>query len=356
MNKLKHYAVVYAVILLASGCSTTKEASSEKIFYPPPPENPRLQYLTSFSEEQDLVPPMNAFKKFIMGAADVSALSIVKPYGMAVQGTKLYVCDTVLNHVHILDLEAHTWEIFDPESKGKIRKPINISVDSDGVCYIADTIRSEVLVCAADGTFIDAMGQDKDVKPVGIAVSKDRIFIGDINQHKVHVYDKVSRQLLFSIPRNSDNGQEQLFAPTNIALDQTGNIYVSDTGGFHIQKYDSEGNFLHTYGGPGTASGLFMRNKGVAVDHEGILYAVDAATQIVQIFDAEGNLLLYFGESEGSPVPLVLPAGIVIDYNNAGLFQSYADKNFKLDYLVFVSNQYGPRKVAVYGFGNMIQP
>jgi len=64
-------------------------------------------------------------------------------------------------------------------------------------------------------------------------------------------------------------------------------------------------------------------------------------------------LLLFFGESEGNPYPLVLPAGIAIDYTNLDYFQPYVDSRYKLEYLVFVANQYGPNKIAVYGF---IQP
>ncbi len=356
MIKLTAYMLVTGGLLFSVGCSTTKKETAEKIFYPPPPAQPRLQYLTSFSEERDLVPPMNAIKKFILGEDDESTFAIVKPYGMALQGTKLYVCDTVIGQVHILDLEARTWEMFTPKGMGKLRKPINISVDSDGVRYVADSLLGEILIYSADGTFMDAIGQDGSMKPVGIAVSDDRIYIGDLEQRKVHVYDKARRQRLFSIPRNPENTPEQLFAPTNLTIDQSGNVYVSDTGAFRVQQYDPEGNYVKTYGGPGQSSGQFMRNKGVAVDHNSIIYVSDAASQTIQMFDSEGQLLLYFGEPGGSSVPLVLPAGVAIDYNNVELFQPYADENFKLEYLLFVANQYGPRKIAVYGFGSMMQP
>jgi len=355
-NRLMASALICGNVLLVAGCSTTQEATSEKIFYPPPPSPARVQYLTSFSEERDLVPPMSAFKKFVLGD-DERKSGIVKPYGLAVQGTKLYVCDTIIAQVHILDLEARTWEDFRPDkSPGKLSKPIDIAVDSDGIRYISDTVLGKVMIYSADGTYKASIGGDGSMKPVGVAVSGNRIVIGDLKQRQVQVYDRDSLQLLFSFPRDPENEAEQLFSPTNIDVDQAGNIYVSDTGAFRVQKYDAEGNYLNTYGGQGEASGLFVRNKGIAVDHDAILYVSDAATQTIQMFNSEGSLLLYFGEPEGSSVPLVLPAGVAIDYKNVGLFQPYADKNFKMDYLLFVANQYGPRKISVYGFGSMIQP
>jgi hypothetical protein len=41
----------------------------------------------------------------------------------------------------------------------------------------------------------------------------------------------------------------------------------------------------------------------------------------------------------------------VIDYDNVDLFRKYAVEGAQLEFLVLVTNQYGPHKVSVYGFG-----
>ncbi len=46
-----------------------------------------------------------------------------------------------------------------------------------------------------------------------------------------------------------------------------------------------------------------------------------------------------------------LPAKIVLDDDNVGLFQPYAVEGANIEFLVLVSNQYGPNKISVYGFG-----
>jgi hypothetical protein len=94
-----------------------------------------------------------------------------------------------------------------------------------------------------------------------------------------------------------------------------------------------------------------VRPKGIAVDREGRFYVVDAATEVVQVFDAQGRLLLFFGEPAGSEVGLVLPAKVMVDYDHVDLFREYAADDFAVEYLIFVTNQYGPRKVSVYGYG-----
>jgi len=46
-----------------------------------------------------------------------------------------------------------------------------------------------------------------------------------------------------------------------------------------------------------------------------------------------------------------LPATIVVDYDNVEFFQEYAAQGASIEFLVLVSNQHGPHKISVYGFG-----
>ena len=104
-------------------------------------------------------------------------------------------------------------------------------------------------------------------------------------------------------------------------------------------------------GRQGVGPGQFARPRGLAVDHEGHLYVVDAATQLVQLFDREGRLLMFFGNPSGSgPGVTSLPAGIAVDYDNVGYFEKFVAPGHKLDYVVFLTNQYGDQKISVYGF------
>jgi hypothetical protein len=62
--------------------------------------------------------------------------------------------------------------------------------------------------------------------------------------------------------------------------------------------------------------------------------------------------LLFFGLPGNEPGMMNLPAQIVLDYDNVDLFQQYAVAGAKIEFLVLVTNQYGPNKVSVYGFGS----
>jgi len=245
---------------------------------------------------------------------------------------------------------------FAPMGIGKMGTPVNLAVDADGTRYVADTGRNQVLIFGADDSFLGVLGDDDSMRPTAVALAANRIYVADLKNHCVRVYDKAGRKMLFTVPRQPEAEEEKepgkLFMPVNLALDQGGRLYVSDLAACRLQIYDAEGKHLRSLGSRGDLPGQFARPKGLPVDREGRIFVVDAATQVCQILDAEGKLLLFFGEPEGSEAPLSLPAGISVDYEHVGLFQNYAAPEFVVEHLVLISNQYGPRKVSVYGLGH----
>jgi len=339
------------LLMLGNGCATaTKTAPKSYTYFPSAPDEPRIQYLTAFASDSDLG-RSRSFADFITG--EVKTVDpLVKPYGVAVNGGKVFVCDTVAGVIEVFDLKKKRASYFSPSGEGKIRLPINISVDADGTRYVADTGREQVLVYRADGTFIEAIGKKDELKPSDVAITSDRLYITDLKNHCVKVYGKAERKLLFSIAVEAKPGEGKLLSPTNLAVDKEGGrLLVSDTGGNAVQVYDLDGKYLRTIGKAGVAPGLFARPKGVAVDRNGLAYVVDAATQVVQIFDQEGRLLLFFGQAGASTRgELLLPASVKVDYDHIGYFKKFVAPGRECEYLIFVTSQFGGQKVSVYGF------
>jgi sugar lactone lactonase YvrE len=337
-------------LCLLTGCATHKKAPRNYTFFPAPPDEPRIQYLTGFSSEQELG-GSSWFQDFVLGS-DQSARPMSKPYGVTVQKDKLYICDTGPSILEIVSLSKLKVDYFGSGGEGRMRMPINSAVDDAGTRYVTDTMRGQVLIYAADDTYLGAIGKKDEMKPTGIVIATNRLYVSDLKNHNVRVYDLSTRELLFCVPRDGTDEKSRLFSPTNLAVDRQGRIYVSDTGGFFVKVFDADGHFVRQIGQAGLGTGQFALPKGIAVDHETRLYVVDAATQVVQLFDGEGRLLMFFGDTaQGGDGSTYLPAGIAVDYDNIRQFQKYAAPGFKIEYLIFVTNQYGRHKVNVYGFG-----
>ena len=342
-----------AAALLAGCVVAPAERSrvlSEPIFYPPPPDPPRIQYLTTFIGERDLVAPASGFAKFILGD-DEGGVRLKHPYGVAIFEGKLYVADSTAPGLAIFDLVLKRFSVVTGFGGGRMARPINVKIDRDGTKYVTDPGRQRILVYDRDDRFVAAFGTEGQFSPVDVAIAGDRLYVVDIAHHKVQVLDKRIGKPLFEFGKLGA-GPGELYQPTNIAIGPDGNVYVVDTINFRVQRFTADGQFLRAYGKAGDELGSFARPKGIALDRAGRLFVGDSAFNNVQIFDGDGRLLLYFGQFDG-PEGLNLPAGVTIDYDNVGLFRRYADPKFDLEYVIFVASQSWQNKVDVFGFGKM---
>ncbi|BBA71619.1 SBBP repeat-containing protein [Geobacter sulfurreducens] len=340
-------------LLWISGCAG-KTGTAGKTFFPPPPNLPRLQYLMGIANSTDVEGKDSSFSLFGGLAEQREKIRyIVKPYGITEAGGKLYVSDVGTAQIVVIDLPGKKFELLKGAAgPGKLTTPANVAVDKDGFIYVADAGRREVVVFTPEGDFLKAIGGDRDMKPVDVVVSGDRAFVLDIKSSDIKVFNVKSGQYLESFG-TAGGPFERLAMPINLAMDSKGFLYATNGVSGRVLKFDRDGNLLLSFGQMGDGFGQFARPKGIAVDPTGLIHVVDGGHQNVQLFSDTGRLLLFYGDAgKESTASLNLPAGIAYSTANLEYFQKMADSSFKLDGVVFVTNQGGKaNKVAVYGYG-----
>lgn len=344
------------MLLLGGGCATKPVAPQKYVFFPGLPDPPRLQFLVSYSSEKELGGSDSGFATFITGEKRADR-QIGKPYGLAMSGGKLYVCDSSSQSILILDMEKRRISNLQPPEEAGFSEPLNLSLAADGTRYVVDDRRNQVICLDAADQLKWILGHKDEMLPRDVTLSGDRLYVSDVKAHCIRVYDRASQKPLFVIPNAKDAGNSAaiVLMPSNIAAGDKGQLYVSDTAAGRVQIYDRDGNYLRSLSGFGDdpQNGLLKRPKGVAVDRNGIVYVVDAAYQLVQMFDDQGRYLMCFGYPGSSGIAgMTLPAKVIIDYDDVKYFEQYASPKFQVEYLVIVSNQFGPHKIAVYGFGH----
>lgn len=299
-------------------------------------------------DSADVADKKSTFSVLVTGGTEEDrVIPIGKPYGVAARNGKLYVCDTGLSIVEIIDFKGKKFDkLKGDKSTGKLKKPINLTLDAEGNLYVADTSRKEILMYDAEGNFIRTYGKELNMKPVDVAVDSESVYVLDMGANEIKVINRKDGELARSF------GKEALSIPTNMTVDSNGFLYVSNIGHGNVTKFDRDGHVISTFGKLGDAFGEFGRPKGVAVDSNGRLYVTDAMFYNTQIFSSNGRLLMFFGDPGLPTGSLNLPAGITVTRENMDYFQKMAAPGFILEEIIIIANQYGDAKISIYGLGH----
>lgn len=338
------------ITILFSGCTATKTTKSENaVFFPEPPSPPRIQFLHSYTGSKDVVQAASSFDSFLAGR-EQEHFELVKPFGAMINDGKIYICDTQAS-LMVIDLEKQTFRRMEgAKGLGKTVQPMNITKDEEGNKFVADPLRGEVMMYDKNDMYVKKFGLSGHWKPLDAVAYEGLLYVVDGKNRTITVFDIKTAKKIRQLGQGDKEGHN-LGMPTAIAIGPDELLYVSDAARFQIVVMDRDGHEISTIGQSGVNLGHFARPRGVAVDKNGLVYVADAAFENVQIFRKDGQLLLFFGGSGSLPGHLFLPADVSIDYDNVEYFQQYADPNFKIEFLIIVTSQFGDRLVNIYGFG-----
>ena len=99
----------------------------------------------------------------------------------------------------------------------------------------------------------------------------------------------------------SDDENVLFYMPADMAVDEEGNMYVMDSGNHRIQKFDSEGHFLASFGRKGQGPGEFQYPHSIDIDDRGFMYISDSGNQKIQILKPDGALEKEIKKTDQAP-------------------------------------------------------
>lgn len=210
------------------------------------------------------------------------------------------------------------------EDKLVLKRPQTGMTGDDGRIYVTDISNHAVFVFdeAAGKLLVWEMANPKlhFMTPIGIAAGANgNILVADAGLARIVVLDRNGNPL-------SSFGERILTRPTGLARDaKRGRIYVSDTHSHDIKVFDDGGHLVQTIGKRGEDSGElnFPTHLTFAQDR---LYVTDGMNARIQIFDAEGKPAGGFGERGAYFGNLTRPKGVALDSaGNIYIVESYFD-------------------------------
>jgi DNA-binding beta-propeller fold protein YncE len=172
----------------------------------------------------------------------------------------------------------------------------DVAVDSQDRVYALDRGDHPVMVFDRNGDFISSWGEGLFKVPHSIYLDKDDfVWISDCKTHTVMKFTQ-GGQLLQTLgtkdfPAMTYYGMP-FNQPTGVAVAPSGAIFVSDGyGNYKVQKFSPEGEFIKSWGGPGTGPGQFACLHYLDVDDQGRVYVCDRENHRIEVFDEDGAYL-----------------------------------------------------------------
>ena len=223
--------------------------------------------------------------------------------------------------------------------EGELNLPTGIAVDTDGNVYVNDFRNQRIQKFDSTGKFLLQWAPDPVGGPGSIAVDQEgNVYVSlfESDDHNIQKFDSNGKLLMDWGGIGTGDGQ---FAGRieDIAVDQDGNLYVTDSYNHRIQKFDSDGNFLAKFGGEPSreGKGRFYDTEGIAVDSQGNIYVVD--NYFLQKLDSQGNFIAQWSRTNGGDLD---QAGFVTVDSQGDIYilarsdvTSATGERFKLDFV-----------------------
>jgi uncharacterized protein (TIGR03437 family) len=227
-----------------------------------------------------------------------------------------------------------------PAISAQLSSPISAAIDSKGNIYITDRGNNRIRkVTAGTGvisTFVGtgAAGYGGDNGPATAALinapnyvavdSADNLYIADTGNNRIRKVDAATGNITSiagtgSTGFSGDGGPAtaaQLRSPVLVALDNAGDIYITDNANFRIRKITAGSGVINTIAGTGSSlfsgdggpatSASFGSLLGFAIDSAKNIYIADTSNGRIRMIAANTGIITTIA---GSPVVGFSPDG-----------------------------------------------
>jgi peptidylglycine monooxygenase len=175
----------------------------------------------------------------------------------------------------------------------------DLMVDRAGRVHVAQRGTDRpVLVFDRDGTLMGTWGEGSLAEPHYINAAPDgTILVADRDAHQVLRFDGDGKVVQALGRRHWPSLDAPFNHPTAAAQAAGGDIYVADGyGNSSVHRFSVDGALTASWGGRGTAPGLFTTPHAVAIDGFGRVLVADRENNRVQVFDRDGGFIAAWGD------------------------------------------------------------
>lgn len=318
----RHFSIALLPMLLLAACATTEVESPFSAtgpVWPPLPQQARVAFVGEFSDQSDLGIVPTFWERVVSLTAGDDDTRMTRPMAVAATSDSrvIFVADPEAGCVHRYDLRKGRYDCLTADNKANEIRAVGLAVIEDRWLIVADSQQGQLYRAGIEDNALQEFSVSKELdQPTGIFwhAGSDRLFITDTGRQSVLELDSLGNLKRIIGERGSAPGKFNY--PTYLWVDDRGELLVTDSLNFRLQRFGVDGKFLSTFGENGDMPGDFSRPKGVATDQYGHIYVIDALMHSMQIFNRDGQLLLTIGEQGQGVGEFWLPNGVFVTQDN----------------------------------------
>lgn len=195
---------------------------------------------------------------------------------------------------------------------GQYRTPRNLTVAPNGDILVLDSLNGRVQRFDSTGKFLSKFGSigsgdgqftlaQFQSGPGGLTTDDEgNIYVTDTWGYRIEKFDKDGKFLLKwgngkdtqGNPDISSQFPTGFYGPRSIAFDPAaGELYITDTGNRRVVVYDKQGQFKRQFGSTGSGPGQFNEPIGLAIGPDGYIYVADMRNKRVEVLDKQGKYI-----------------------------------------------------------------
>ncbi len=297
------------------------------------------------TQVQNRIEFVDTVASFPLVGREMRESEVIIPSGVAAGHNRIYYLDGVFNKIicmdekknvlHVYHAGIYLYDMKQEDFYHYLSNPQGITLDAEGNLLIVNSNYSDFVVLDQKGNLknrvkIKALNQCAS-KPADIIIDdRGYIFISDMANHLVHVYDQHYNFIYsidegFSFPQglslnrshellvvnsanstisriNIDNIDElevqhketffvDGFWPVGIDITSSDHMIISVTGSNEIHILNKDGSFIRKIGTEGHLPGQLNAPQGLWVNQEDHIYVAETYNGRIQKFDMLGRLL-----------------------------------------------------------------
>jgi hypothetical protein len=238
------------------------------------------------------------------------------PYGISVTQAKIYIVNGTFQNIYRYNSSFGFELSFGSAGTGdgQFSGPRDVSGDSNGNIYVADTGNNRIQKLNSSGTYqwkvgglTSGTGNTEFNAPEGIFWRDNKVYVSDTGNNRIQVFSDAG------VYEKTITSTSTLSAPKGICV-CSNQLVVVDSGNDRVQRLDTSLGTGQTpsliFGTSGTGDGQFQDPVGVCSNEKKIT-VVDSTRDDVQIFSSvDGSFIRKFGSAGSGNGQFNEPQGI----------------------------------------------